>query len=560
MIGEFLDRVIGVFSPAAQLRRAFARAQIGQVRNSASRHKSMDELLGVRTGYDAAARNRLTTHRQSGAISENSIARDTIQQLRNDSWNLWRNNPHARKICTQLEAKVIGRGMQPYPLATLPDGEPDLEWRARARQLWRDISQQIDYRGRPGRGGQHFVDLAKTALRGTVLGGETFLRFRRLTQRRQTELGLILPLQIQLISPDRLDVRHNDDNEFYGISFNQNSERSYYFFLDDTSLDATARRVRSADIVHLYVAYDIDQIRGTPWFAAALLKMRDVGDYEYNELQAAAMAACVVLGYRRSSGQTSFGLQNPDADWDLTDGEGNPVSNLSPGMILDLGQTGEIQEFNPSRPNNNAPEFISHMVRTEAAAVPGVKPSSLTGDYRGASFSSERSADNDVWPELEGVQDWMAWTFYQPVYEEVVDAAVTAGYFDGIAGFQLADYLVRRQAYLRTEWRGPVARSINPTDDAKAGQERMKSLTSSPQREAALLGVNLQDVLEEWEELRVQLTARGLPADEVIKQLLGVQQPAAAAVAAGDGDSEDDPGGEGEGEGEGDDADDGQEY
>lgn len=547
MIGEWIDRLVGAISPVRQLRREIARAQITKVRNwSSGRHSSMEELLGNggSGGYDAAAKNRLTSHRAAAAIDENSISRSAIQQLRNDSWNLWRNNPHARKICRQIEAKVVGRGLQPYPLATLADGEPHLEWRARARQLWRDVGTQIDYRGRPGRGGQHLVDLQKTALRGTILGGEVFVRFRRLSQKQQSEAGLLLPLQLQLLSADRLDsTKHDDQSLYYGIQFNARSDRSYYYFLDGTfTTDGSPRRIRAADVVHLYVAEDIDQIRGTPWFSAALLKMRDTADYEFNELQAAAMAACVVLGYRRSPGQSSFGLQTPDADWDLTDGEGNKVNNLSPGMILDLGQSGEIQEFNPSRPNANAAEFISHMVRTEAASVPGVKPTTLTGDYRGASFSSERSADNDAWPELEGVQDWMSWTLCQPLYEEIVDTAVTTGYFDAVPGFSAKDYLRRRAEYLRAEWRGPVARSINPVDDATAGQERMKALVSSPQREAALLGVNLQDVLEEWEDLSKQLVARGLPADEIMRQLLGVapEQVQPAGDEEGDEEGEDD--------------------
>jgi capsid protein len=176
------------------------------------------------------------------------------------------------------------------------------------------------------------------------------------------------------------------------------------------------------------------------------------------------------------------------------------------------------------------------MVRTEAASVPGIKPTSLTGDYRNASFSSERSADNDAWPELEGVQDWMSWTFCQPTYEELIDTAVEAGYFDGVAGFSIGDYLKRRAEYVRAEWRGPVARSINPKDDAAAGLQRMKSLVSSPQREAALAGVSLQDVLEEWEELSEQLTERGLPAEKMVQQLLGIQPdpPQPADSSGGD--------------------------
>jgi lambda family phage portal protein len=534
MIGEFVDKLVGVFSPVRQLRRAVARAQMARVRNaSTGRHQSMEEMLGGgSSGYDAAKRNRLTITRSAASLDENSIPRNQIQQLRNDSYELFRNNPHARKICRQLESKVIGRGLQPYPLAAMPSGEPYLEWRARAKQLWRDVGAQLDYRGRVGKGGQHLIELQKSVLRNTILGGEVFVRFRRLTGKQQRELGLTLPVQLQLLRADRLDSTRNDDKTYFGIEFNKSWGRSYYYFLDGgLSIEGDARRIRAGEVVHVFVSDDIDQIRGTPWFSAALIKMRDVGDYEANELLAAAMSACVVLGYRRSSGQSSFGIGSPDGNWDLKDGEGNAITNFSPGMILDLGQNGEMQSFNPLRPNSEAPEFISHMVRTEAASVPGIKPSSLTGDYRGASFSSERAADNDAWPEIEGLQDWMAWTFCQPTFEELVDAAVEEGYFDAVPGFSVGDYAARRADYLRSEWRGPVARSINPKDDAAAASARMKALTSSPQREAALIGVSMQDILEEWEDLSEQLEARGLPAEQIIQQLLGVQPEPEPAVS-----------------------------
>ena len=36
----------------------------------------------------------------------------------------------------------------------------------------------------------------------------------------------------------------------------------------------------------------------------------------------------------------------------------------------------------------------------------------------------QRSADNDAWPELETVQDWFSCGFVQPVYEQVIRAAM----------------------------------------------------------------------------------------------------------------------------------------
>ena len=270
----------------------------------------------------------------------------------------------------------------------------------------------------------------------------------------------------------------------------------------------------------MYVADDIDQLRGVPWFSPVLLKNQDTADYEYSELKAAAVAACVVLGYRRSTGQQTWGIQQPD-DWDLNDADGNRLTALQPGMLLDLGRTGEIQGFNPQRPNSNAADFINHMVRAQAAGVPGIKSTTLIGDYRRSSFSSEKSADNDIWPEIEGIQDWVASSFYQPVYEELLAKAVVSGFFADI--ISIAEFQKRQTELSAATWHGPVARSINPSDDAKASKMRVQNGQSSPQVEAALLGRDWQEIVRDIEEYIEFCTEHEIP-DSVIAQSLGIEQ------------------------------------
>lgn len=520
MIGEAIDRFIGIFAPAVAARRIHARATMQQMQSYTS---------GL-SGYQAGKINRLTKNWQAGNGNENAQPRADISRLRALSWDLYRNNSQAKKICRSLESKVIGRGLKPQSQAVFADGKPNVSFRTRAHDLWRALHERLDYRGRPGCGGQDFTELSKTALRSVILGGEVLYRFRNESQ----PADKLPPLSIQLVHADRLsDIPINAENNnviFYGVELDPNDRRAAYHIwryhpTDPRVLTATVSdvvRVPAADIGHLYIAEDVDQIRGTPWFSAALLKMRDTSDYEYNELKAAAVAACVVLGYRRSSGQSEFGLTTGDSD-DMTDADGNKVTHIQPGMIVDLGRNGEMQSFNPARPTSNASEFIAHMLRSQATAVPGMKGSTLTGDFRNASFSSERSADNDVWPELEGLQDWFAGSFCQPIYERVILAAVQSGWFDGVDGFDLADFQQRKDDYLRCAWQGPVARSINPVDDAEAARKRIQNGISSPQREAALIGRNWQEIVMEIAEYIEFASSHDLP-ESIVSQTLGIDQ------------------------------------
>lgn len=506
-LGKTLDCLIGVLAPRYALQRMAAR----------NLSWSLDTWgANGPHGYDGGKKNRLTKGWMGANLNENAIPRGQIDQLRWNSWELYRNNPHARKICRTLEAKVIGRGLRPASQAVRRDGTAHVEFREAVHRLWTDIADELDVRGLPGRGGQCLQDLQKTALRAVILGGEVFYAGRRRSLAEASELGLTIPFQLQLIHPQRLaniTGTHDGREVYQGIELNTDGSRAAYWLLDRHPAEPfgdkhEATRVPASRIGHLFVSDDVDQLRGVPWFAAALLQMRDTSDYQYNELKASALAACIVLGYRRSSGQTQFGINPPDS-WDLTDADGNKITHIQPGMLLDLGMSGEIEGFNPARPSTSAEAWINHMIRSTATAVPGVKGSTLTGDYRNSSFSSERSADNDVWPEIEGIQDWFAWNFMQPVYQEIIRTAFLAGYFDGIVTD--AEFADNEKSFLAATWQGPVALSINPVDDANAAALRIKNGTSSPQIECAKLGRDWRAILRDVDEFTQHAAASGLP-------------------------------------------------
>lgn len=558
--------MVGYFSPKRAIARIGARATMEQI----------TALTGGNAGYQGGKLNRLTRGRFGSNINENAVPREQIERLRWKSWELFRNNPHARKIVRSLEAKVIGRGLRPQSQATRADGTPHVEFRRRAQEIWRRVQPQLDSRGLPGRGGQSGAELQRLALRTVILGGEVLFRFRPVAPAKARRKGLVLPLQLQMIHPARLVERWlygqsgtaagaaPNNTIFRGIEVTPDGERAAYWLYDrhpseplQTVTDMEPKRIDAAEIGHLYVAEDVDQLRGVPWFAPAILNMDYTGDYQFNELQASAQAACVVLGIRRPRGAGSFGAQVPE-EWELTDNDGNPITAMQPGMVVDLGQDGEITGFNPARPNTNAEAWINAMIRSTATALPGVKGSTLTGDYRNSSFSSERAADNDQWPELEGVQDWVALGFCQPLYVEIMRTAALAGMFDDV--IRPAEFLNREQELLAATWQGPVARSINPADDAKAASLRVQGAQSSPQREAAMLGADWRELLREQKEFTDYVAELGLP-EELANNVLGLdftdelkdETPADAtnkdgSATEGTEDGEDEGDGEGDGE------------
>lgn len=548
MIDRVVDKLVGALSPRWGLARIGARLQYRATL------EEINALTGgnVQSGYDAAKLNRLL--RLVTNTNENAVDFGSLDLLEARSRDLWRNNPSARKVVRQITTKTIGQGMRPISQAVRADGSPHMEFRKRVRDVWGVFVKESDSRGKPGRGGDHFTDQSKTGLAATVRGGNVLVRTRMLTEAERARHDLLLPIQVQLIDAARLDhglTSYQGNPVFRGIEFDQDGQRVAYHVLPFHPSDPRAfhgfnrsresTRLPAGDMVHAFVTEDVDQVLGVSWFAPALHIARDAGDYEYSELKAAAMSACVVATVKRGAGAPSFaGVAGSDSD-PLEDANGNRIARLQPGMLL---ENVELDGFNPQRPNANAHEFMGHLLRRVASAFPGMKGSSLTNDYRRSSFASERSADNDVWPEIEAVQDFWSCSFNSVLYEQVIITAVLAGHFDGVVSPR--EFMDRRREFLGVKWQGPVCRSINPKDDEQAAELGRRNLTSSVQMDAARKGVEAFQVLDDLTDYVASIEGTTLPDDvkaQLISQALGCgsvvagQAESAADEAAQTGES-----------------------
>jgi len=525
---NLLDHVIGYFAPSVGVRRFHARATMSQI----------EKLIGTSTGpYNAAKLGRLNTSRRV-ALKENEVSGSQLDRLRADSWDQYRNNPSAKKIVRSLESKVVGRGMQPESLATRADGTPHNEFRARAKKLWGALHSGFDARGLPGQGGLTMSGLQKLALRSVILSGDTFYRLRPIDSVKKARHDLPISLTLQMIDSCRLA----DDSEipaesiatghtiWRGIELNADGERVAYWIRSapiyaGANTLADAIRIPVEKMGHLFIEEDIDQLVGTPWMASIILRARRTDDLESNVLTATAMAACVVGTYSKPTGAARFGLgQGPDSvssadGTDLTDTDGNSISKIQPGMIVNKGKDGSFDLISPNQPNMNPEAFVQHLQRGIATGMPGIKSSTITGDYRNSSFSSERSADNDTWPEVNDIQEWFASSFCQPIWETVLRSAMIDGYFDGV--ISIAEFQSEPGRFSAAKWQGPVALSINPKVDVEAAAKRIQNGQSSVQMECAKNNVNWRDVLNDAAELYAVAKEKGIPP-EVINNIMGV--------------------------------------
>ena len=511
---------------------------------------SIKNLLGGLSGYDSGKADRLTKLFQN--INENSIDSGQLQNLEANAKDLWRNNPHARKIVRQIQTKTVGTGMRPIPQALNADKTAFVSFRKRAKEVWSQFICQSDSRGKPGKGGQHFNDQSKAALAAVVRSGNVLHRIRNLNRAEQRRRGAILPVTVQLIDADRLDgtISQYEENEvFRGIELNSGLVSAYHLLDKHPSekfVKTESTRIPSSEIGHVFVGDDIDQYFGVSWFAPILGSSRDVSDYTYNELKAAVLSSCVVMGVKGFGGRVP-GARS--ASGTTEDSLGNALKTYKPGQIMQLPKDGSIEGFDPKRPNTNATEFINQLLMLMSTGVPGVKGTTLTGDYRGSSFSSEKSADNEIWPEVEAIQQWWSCSYNQPIYEEVITAAVRDGLFADVISD--GEFAARKHELLQCKWQGPVAKSINPKDDQAAARLGLKNLTSSVQVEAGKQGRDALENLQDLEDFVEQVMS--LNIEDSHKQILianAMGQDVQVVSSSSDDDEEDAPNSAGSAEAE----------
>lgn len=520
MIGEMLDSLIGVLSPASGARRSHARQVMNQVRSS----------------YDAGKMDRLTKYWKALGQSGNNPDVAEVQRARDRGWDLYRNNAYCRKAVRACAAQVVGCGLKPESTASTVTGIARTQFREKAQALWNIAVNEMC--GDPSQGGMTFDRMQAMAFVERLLSGEILFRVRAYKKEEMKKLGLRTPLRLEMIEAERL-VEYDtftklskknpaigeNSSVFRGIEFDQNQNRTYYHVYRQNPNDAFPLAgnseidyIPAKEIIHYYWADRPNQHRGVSILTPAVRMLRDLQDYQQNELTASTVASCVTLAITRNgtAGVGAFGTAAATGE-SLVDDNGNRISKLQPGMIIDGLQPGEdIKSFNPARPTTSAVDWIQHILRAVAASLPGLKASTLTGDYRQSSFSSEKSADNDAWREIEQEQECLAASFCQAVWNRFIEASILAGLLP-----DTGDFTARPELYNSAEWHGPVAKSINPTTDEQASAMAMKNGTSSLPAEASARGMNWRQNIDATAEVYAYAKTKGLP-DEYVTALLQI--------------------------------------
>jgi lambda family phage portal protein len=427
--------------------------------------------------YAGAQYDRTTADWTAQGTSADTEIITSLRPLRNRSRQLCRDNEYAKNAKRTVMLNVVGQGIGLQAQVKKRRGDAfDTKVNDRIEAEWKHWT---DPRRCHAAGRLSWAGIQQVVMNSVFESGELLLRLvpKRFGDSR-------VPLGLELIESDQIvdtwNGRSSDTgNEIrMGVEVDQWQRPVAYwlyprhpgdFLAGATMTSQNYIRVPAEEIIHIALFDRPYQTRGVPWMHATLVKLRHMGGYEEAEI-VAARAGAAIMGFRQRPEIDIPGEGGDDAD-DVMNGE--RVTDMTPGIILDLEPGETFQGFAPNRPNAALDPFMRFMLRSVAAGV-GVSYESLSRDYSQSNYSSSRLSlltDRDLWRVL---QQWLIETLCQPLFERWLEMAVLAGVLD-LPAFETQPeiYQAVRWSPRGWKWVDPVKEGAAAKSDVRSGFETL---------------------------------------------------------------------------------------
>lgn len=438
LLGEAVDHWLAVLAPAWAANRSENRLRAIRA-----------EMLARH--YDAAAFSRRTKDWRASNASGSAVIGAELDILRNRAREMARNNEWMAKGLAVIEDDVVGSGF----LVTFDHAKD--KGVAKAAQdawaAWADTTQ-CDPEGL-----QDFSGLLGQAVRGMAEGGDMLIRRRW----RLPEDGLEVPLQLQLLEGDHLDtlreaILSTGARIVQGVEHDLIGRRVAYWILrehpgDNLATTRESARVPASEVLHLFRVERKGAVRGIPWAAPCLWRLRQLKSMEDAKLEHQRMANMVVHVVTMPEGVKEFA---PIEDDEIQ----QPIETIGPGTTQYLRPGELFHQTTPPPPGDDHGDYVRVGLLAVAAAL-GIPYEALTGDLRNTSFSSGRLG----WLQWQRRIDAYRWRLVVP---RVCDPA--ARWF--LEALSIKD---KRFLGCTASWDPPHREMIDPSTEVSAFEKAVRA-------------------------------------------------------------------------------------
>jgi lambda family phage portal protein len=461
-----LDKIIEIFSPSWASKRQLARLSMDHARK-----------------YDGAAYSRRTSGWYSPSTSSTAEVETAAITLRDRMRELVRNNPWASKAINVIVSNTIGTGIMMSAKSKNARGNEA------AMRLWRSWAETTDCDASRR---HNLYGIQNLAMRTVVESGEALII------RETTTSNTSIPFCLRVCEPDHLDrardgqVNGGTNRIRQGIEYNEAGIVVAYWIFKEHPGDRLVSfkdslisvRVPADRVIHVYKEERPGQIRGVPWGASTMIRLRELDDYEDAQLLRQKISACY----------TAFVV---DMDGSLTNTDSSITEKIEPGAIEILPPGRDIRFASPpSVAGYN--DYVSSVLHSVAAGF-GITYESLTGDMSQVNFSSGRMG----WIEMNrNIESWR-WNLLVP---QMLDP-VWEWFVNG------ADLVGQNFATVRPEWTPPRREMIDPKTEIQAIKDSIRSGLMTLSEAQRMFGYDPFKLLTEYSDDLKQLDALGIVLD-----------------------------------------------
>lgn len=481
---NLLDNLLSICAPMYALRRKHAKIAL--------------EALSSRN-YEAAKISRRTDGWTTASTSASSEIQSAGSHLRDRARDLVRNNPYARKALRVFSDNFVGTGIIPEA-RTASD-----KLNKQIMMAWENWISECDVEGN-----LNFYGIQALVIRSVFESGECFVKcIDTAFDIDDSNHNGRVPMQLQVLEADHLDTQKNSelDGGRYirqGIEFDKNGRRVAYWLFKNHPGDAVSYkhgssasvRIPADEILHVFIKERPGQIRGASSFAASLLRLKDLDDYDDAELWRKKIEACFAAFVIQNSGS-----EGPTLGSIATTGKSakdGRVENFRPGMIEYL-KPGEDVRFGSPTGDSSYESYQRVQLHAIAAGL-GVTYEQLTGDLSQVNYSSLRAG----LLEFRRMIETLRWQMFIPMFcEQVWKRFIVRAFIAGLIA----------KIDTRVNWTAPKFEMIDPVKDAEADTLMMRNGTLTLREAIANRGFDPDTQIEEIARTNDLLDLHGIVLD-----------------------------------------------
>ena len=408
-----------------------------------------------------------------------------LQELRNRSGHLFRNDAVARAAINTKVVNVVGSGLR---LQSQIEGDNSKYYESRIEEefkLWSTRKYECD-----GRGQSNFYEIQSLLFQSILERGDSFVIFSY-NKRKGNRYGL----KLNLIEADRVsnpNGQADTDTLSMGIKYDKSGCAIGFWYSTSNRYGsvkkwtyqpfyaASGRQVA----LHLFDQSRIDQSRGIPDLAPVIELLKQLGDFTDAYLQKALVSAILSVFVKSESGQGMEGLSTLDQNKQATG-----RYKLGSGTVIQ-GMTDEsVDIIESNTPNNSFDPFVVANLRSIGAALN--LPYEVLVKHFTSSYTAAQAAFMEAWRYFRTLRRFLIDNFCTPVFNTWLDEA--ANIYIDLPGYSNGDILVKSR-YQSCEWVGDPQGHIDPLKANKADELAEKNNWVSGSYNASLRGQDWRKV------------------------------------------------------------------